>query len=158
MRNLAGISITMLTLGALLAGCSAYTKRDFVARADAVCASAVRATRALAPPRLTAAPAQQRRALAAYLTRALPIIRSEAHQLHALPRPSQSAAQRRALARYLAAVDRVSARFEALSSAASAGDGAALERAEAALSAIPIDSLASAYGLASCGTPGATIR
>jgi len=157
-RSLASTSVAMLALGALVTGCGSYTKRDFVARANAICAGAVRDTRALTPPRFTGSAARQRRALAGYLRRAVPIIRTEARQLRALPRPSQTAAARRALGRYLAAVDEVAARFQALAGAAAAGSGAAVSHAESALAAIPIDSLANAYGLASCGTPGATIQ
>jgi hypothetical protein len=58
---------------AVLAGCGGtYTKRDFIARADAICAGAVRETRAIAPPAFSGTGAQRISALAQYLARCYP--------------------------------------------------------------------------------------
>jgi len=131
--------VALLMLAALVAGCGADTKGDFVARANAICASTVRETRSIAPPSFTHSKAQQLRALAGYLASVLPVVQSEATQLHALRRPTEVAHDRAALARYLSAVAR------------------GVASAEAALRASPVTSLAAAYGLRSCGSPGATV-
>ncbi len=139
---------------ALLAGCGgAYTKSDFIARADAICATAVRDTRSAAPQ---AAP-QQLGALAQYLTAILPVVQSEVSQIRALKRPSEDGRDRATLSRYLEASAQELGYYRALAAAARRGDAQRVASAEAALRASPAASLAASYGLRSCGTPGATI-
>jgi hypothetical protein len=152
-----GGTCALLTLTALLAGCAgSYTKRDFVARADAICASAVRQTRSIAPPSLTSSAAHQMRALAGYLAEVSPVVRSEAAQLRALRRPTEDGRARATLARYLGALARAAGDYTALAASARRGELQGVASAEAALRASPVASLAARYGLRSCATPGAT--
>lgn len=147
-------------LSGLLAGCGSYTRADFIARADAICASTLRMTRTIAPPDFGSTEAGQAgalRALVAYLARAAPLARSEATQLRALRRPAGSAGARAELDRYLAAVTSAAADYSALASAASRGDGQGVAAAEAALRSDPAASLAARYGLHVCGQAGATV-
>lgn len=143
----------LIALAGLLAGCGSYTKKDFVASANAICASTVRQTRLIAPPS-----SQQLSALASYLAKLTPILGSEEKQIGALRHPSGSPRERAELARYLAALTQSVTTFRALEGAAQAGNQQAVASAEAALQVIPLDSLARSYGLRSCGTPGATVR
>ena len=145
-------ALALLTIAVALCSCGSYTRADFIAGADAICASAVRQTRTLEPPQ-----SEQMSALAAYLARVLPIVRHETRQLRALRRPSQPAQAARRLGRYLAAVAEVGRDYAALAAAAARGSAPAVASAEAELRAIPLASLAAGYGLRSCGTPGATV-
>lgn len=144
----------MLALVTLVAACgSSYTKQDFIARANGICTSALRQTRAIAP---AAGTPQSNRALAAYLSQALPIAQSEADQLRALRLPPGTAAEKAALLRYFSALSAQVAAIKQLKSAAARGDAQGVAAAKAALSANPATSLAAKYGLRSCGTPGGT--
>ncbi len=146
-----------LVLALLAAACGSYTKADFTARADAICASSLRQLRSLAPPSFGSGEVQQRLSLDAYLERALPIVSSEASALRALRRPPGDPHQRAELDRYMQALARNVADYRQLARAAAAGDVSALVRAEHALERDDVDSLAAAYGILSCGAPGATI-
>ena len=132
----------------LVAGCggSSYTKQDFVTRANAICAGALRQARSIAPGT----------ALPTYLDHFVPILESEASQLQALRKPPGSASDRAALDRYLAALQQTVTEYRQLAAAASSGDQDAVSNAEAALGASQVYSLATSYGLSSCGTPGST--
>jgi len=155
----AAACVLMVAAAALLAGCGSYTKRDLVAQANAICASTVRATRALAPPAFAgSSTAGELHALADYLARALPLLRSEARQLQALRQPTEGRRQAAALRRYVAAMAASVSGFAALQAAAARDDAAGVASAERALSADPVASLAAASGLKSCGNPGATIQ
>jgi hypothetical protein len=146
------------TAVAVIAGCGAQTKTDFVAQADAICASAVRELRSVVPPSSAGTPSQQRKAFADYLSHAALIVQAETAQLRAIRRPQQDGLQRAALAHYLAAMTRTVSGYQALASAAQSGNQRAIAAAESVLAADPVASLAAAYGLRSCATPGATIR
>jgi hypothetical protein len=137
-----------VSLATLLAGCGGggYTKRDFVTRANAICAGALRQARSITPGT----------SLPTYLTNFLPVLESEASQLEALRRPPGTAGDRATLERYFAALRQTVAEYRQLAAAARTGDQEAVANAEAALGASPVDSLASGYGLSSCGTPGST--
>ena len=151
--RLVGRLFVAISVAALLAGCGGtYTRRDFIARADAICVSAVRAARSLTPPA-----GQQLGALTGYLGEVLPIVRSESKQIHALRRPVEGARNRTLLASYLAALGQVVSDYEELAAAARRGDGAGAARAEEALRASPVTSLAASYGLSACAAPGATV-
>lgn len=149
--------VAMLGLVALLAGCGSYTKRDFTAGADAICASTVRAIRAIPPPAASTDAAQELRDLGAYLGRVVPILESETKQIHALQRPTESAAAADARKRYLAALAQSVTAYKQLAASAQAGDASGAAGAEAALRSSPVSSLAAAYGLNACATPGATV-
>jgi hypothetical protein len=141
---------------ALLAGCGSYTKADFVASANAICAAAVRATRALPPPR-SATGASSPGALSAYLQNLLPVVRAETKQLLALQRPTGNARERAALVRYLAAVSTTLADYTHLAQAAERRDGQGVAAAQSRLRSSPVAALAGSYGLRSCANPGATV-
>jgi hypothetical protein len=147
-----------LAVGSIAAGCGAggYTKQDFVARANAICTTALRQTRSITPPRGAQAGRGQDAALTAYLNGVVPVLETEASQLRALPRPPGNATEQAALKRYLAAVSQTVASYKQLAAAAKRGDDQAVATAEAALGASPVYTLATSYGLRSCGTPGAT--
>jgi hypothetical protein len=131
----------------LIAGCgSSYTKSDFIARADAICASALRQTRSIAPTSV----------LGEYVAAVLPVVESEATQLRALKSPPQNARDKAALAKYFGALAQELENYRKLGVAAKRGDGQGVTNAEAALRASPAASLATRYGLRACGTPGAT--
>jgi hypothetical protein len=133
---------------ALVAGCggSSYTKNDFVARANAICASSRQQTRSIAPTG----------ALGGYAAAVLPIVSSEATQLRALKRPAQDARDNATLGQYLGALAQEVQNYRKLASAAKRGDGQGVTAAEAALRASPAPSLAASYGLSACGSPTAT--
>ncbi len=137
-------------------GGNAYTKSDFLARADAICATALRATRSITPPSAAQATAKQDGTLAAYLSSVVPVLEQEASQLRALRRPPENAREQAMLDRYFAALSRTVHYYHQLAAAAKRGDDQAVARAEAALGSSPVYSLAASYGLRSCGTPGTT--
>jgi hypothetical protein len=138
---------------ALLGGCGSYTKQDFVARADAICSSALRQIRTIPPPSSSA----RLNELAAYLREVLPVAQAESRQLHALKVPGGSASEHRTLARYLAALSGTVQAYGRLAAAAAAGDPAGVAAAEAALRDSPSAALAAAYGLHSCGSARGTV-
>lgn len=147
-----------LAVASIAAGCGGggYTKQDFIARANAICTNALRQTRSIAQPSGAQASPGQGAALAAYVSSVVPVLETEASQLHALPRPPGNTSERAALKRYLAAVTESVAYYKQLAAAAKRGDDQAVASAEAALGASPVYTLATSYGLRSCGTPGAT--
>lgn len=138
-----------MVLAATIAGCggSGYTKHDFIARADAICASTLRQTRSIAPGT----------ALSTYLAAFVPVLEAEESQLRALRRPPGTANDRATLDHYFAALSQAVAAYRQLAAAAKSGDGQAVSDAEAALGSSPVYSLAASYGLGSCGTPSATV-
>ncbi len=146
----------VLGLMALLSACGSYTKADFTARADAICAGAVRHLRTLAPPSFGAGSVVQERSLAGYLDRALPILSAEASQLRGLRRPGGRAGARAELDHYLQALSQNLADYRRLAASAAGGNLRAVAGAESALGASDVDSLADRYGILSCGAPGAT--
>jgi hypothetical protein len=139
----------------LVTGCggSSYTKGDFVARADAICTSTLRQTRALAPPSSTSQPGG---ALAVYLGQLVPLVQSEANQLRALKRPADNAHDRATLTAYYNALAQIVANYGQLEAAARRGDTQSVTDIEATLRASPAAALAASYGLQTCGTPGST--
>lgn len=149
--------VAVPALALLVAGCGSYTKHDFVVSANAICASTVRATRAVPPPSFTTSKTQQLSALAGYLAVVSPIVQSEAKQIRALRRPTVNARTDAALSRYLGALGKVADDYKQLAAAAKQGDAQAVASAEAALRGSPISSYAQSYGLRSCETPGATV-
>ena len=141
--------LALVALGTVLAACggNAYTKRDFVARADAICASALRQARSI-PPGTN---------LPAYLAAVVPVVQSEANQLRALRRPPDTAHDRTTLDAYFTALGQTVDDYRRLAAAATSGDQQTIADAEASLAANPLDSLAASYGLRACGTPSATV-
>jgi hypothetical protein len=137
-----------------LAACGAgNTKADFVSRADAICETAARATRAIPPPVAAAGVAARLHALGLYLARVTPIVDGEVSGLRALTPPSEGRTQ---VDRYLSALTASARQYRQLAQAAAGGDAATAARLEAALAASPAPALARAYGLRSCAGAEAT--
>lgn len=157
LRAVAAITLGLLSAVSLGACGSSYTRRDLIARADAICASAIRQTLAIGPPTFGGSSSQQLEGLAQYLARALPIYQSETAQLRGLRAPAQSASDKAKLSRFLQAVSQAAADFRALLASAKQRDPQGVASAEAALRANPVSALAASYGLKSCGAPGATV-
>jgi hypothetical protein len=86
----------------------------------------------------------------------VPIVQSEASQIRALKRPSGTAQDKTALERYLGALTKSASSYRDLGDAAKRGDAAGVASAEAALRVNPVASLATAYGLRTCGAAGGT--
>ena len=147
--------LALVSLVPLLAGCggSSYNKSDFIARADGICTTTLRQTRALTPP---AASSQPGGALASYLGQLVPLVQSESDQLRALKRPPGNVQDRQTLSQYFAALGQVVAAYRQLEAAARSGDSQSVASVEATLRASPAAGLAASYGLRACGTPGAT--
>lgn len=156
-RQLGAPAVIAVTSVLLLCGCgSSYTKADFVSRANGICLSAVRDLRLLSPGATGGVSGDQ--ALAAYLGRALPIVRREAEQLRGLPRPPVEKKGRAELDAYFAALRQAVDGYGVLARSAQRGDSASVDADLAALQANPLAQLAARYGLRYCGTPEATIR
>ena len=145
------IAIGAALTAALLGGCGggSYTKRDYVARANAICASALRKARSIPPP----ATGEE---FSPYLKQVLPAVRSEVSQLRALRVPHTGADDRRLLSAYLGALAQTAREYDALAAAAERGDSAAIASSEAALRANRASVLGARYGLSSCGAHGST--
>jgi hypothetical protein len=137
-----------LALAVLVAGCggSGYTRHDFITRADAICTDALRQARSITPET----------GLPTYLTQFVPVLESEAAQLRALRRPPDTPSDRATLAHYFEALGQTVVEYRQLAAAAKRGDQQAVTDAETALGASQVYSLATSYGLSSCGTPGST--
>lgn len=149
-RALACVLLAVI-IGLASCGSRAETKQDFVARANAICASTTRAIRNVAP---AGAGAVSLPALGHYLASVTPLVDSEVKQLRALPRP---AVGRRLLAQYLNAATAEAANYRALASAARSGDHAAVTSATAALQSSQATALAERYGLTACGGAAGTV-
>jgi hypothetical protein len=145
-----------LALTVVLGGCgSKYTRADFRARANAICATAVRQARSLTPPAV--AESGQIKALATYMSQLVPIVETESNQLLKLRTPPGTDREQAALKRYLAAVGQVAADYRRLEAAAKRGDAEGVAGAQAALRASPVTALAVANALRSCGNPSGTV-
>jgi hypothetical protein len=157
-RSLAVVLAGRRSLAVVLAGClaatacggHAVTKKDVIARANAICINALRAVRSVPPPAgATGSPA----ALAAYLQKVAPIIETEASATKALPRPAQD---RVLLNRYVTALADGATQYRALSAAAKHGDSAGFAHALAVLRESPAPALAARYGLNRCNASAGT--
>jgi hypothetical protein len=145
------VVLLAVIIGVASCGSRAETKQDFVARANAICASTTRAIRNVAPP---GAGAVSLPALGHYLSAVTPLVDSELKQLRALPRPT---VDRRLLERYLNAAASEAADYRSLATAARSGNRTGVTSATAALQASPATTLAGTYGLTACGTSGGTV-
>jgi hypothetical protein len=150
---------TCVVVGVCVAGCgSSYTRADFIQRADGICTGATRDVRLLKPPEFAAGSEAQQRSSAEYLQSAASIVRREAIRLTGLPKPPETAAQRRLRVSWLAAAHASATDLRALASATAAGDTAAATAANAKLAANPVVKLAAQYGARACAGPGATYK
>jgi hypothetical protein len=143
-----GWPVALLASAALLAGCGGATKKDVIARANAICATSQRDTRAVAPPA-----GSSLSAFASYLQHVLPLIDRAASQIRALPRPKPAAL----LDRWIASVQLSDADFHALENAARMGNREAFETALAALRSSRNTTLAASYGMRICAASGGTV-
>jgi hypothetical protein len=135
-----------------LAGCGGHTatKRDVVARANAICAATLRAVRSVPPPAGGSASAA---ALSPYLQKVVPIVQKEAADTRALPHPARD---RALLDRYVAAVTATATQYRRLAAAAARQDSAAVSQALAGLRVNPAGTLAAQYGLSQCSASAGT--
>ncbi len=154
-RTRAGAALALAAVSLAVAGCgsSAVTKKDYIARANAICSTAVRDVRNVTPPSTTGGASLPE--LGRYLEGVSPIVAAEAKQLRAIPHPK---ADRALLARYLTAVGATASQYRALADAARAHDRQAMNAATAALLANPAAGLARRYGLADCAGAAATVK
>lgn len=138
-------------MGWAVAACGGHqaTKSDVIARADAICASALQDLRAADP----AGGQASLHELADQLKRGLPIVEQEASALRALPRP---ATDRDLLNRFIAAMTSSVASYRLLATAAERGDNAGVDQGLAALQANPASTLAAQYGIRECASAGTT--
>ena len=132
-------------------GPAAVTHHDDLARANAICAAALRQVRAVPAPGATGPSA-----LIPYLDRVVPILRAEDVALHRLKRPAQAHALGARRVVWLQAEGAAVAAYVSLDRAAHRGDAGALATAEAALRDSPAPALAARYGLSDCARAGST--
>ena len=146
-----------VALAVALTGCGSYTKKDFTAQADAICAHTLQQIRALPPPVFSGGERARLTALGRYLSRGLPLVQSEERRLVGLRRPPGTRRQRLLLAEFMVAERQVAADYAALAHATTSGSPAEISAAGAALRASPVSALAAEYGLRDCASPGATV-
>jgi hypothetical protein len=149
------LGIALAIVAGTLAGCgsSVESRSDFVARANAVCETAVRDVRDVTLPAASGRGGTSLSALSRYLQTVTPVVQGEVKQLRALPRP---AADRALLDQYLNALASSAAQYRVLDDAARHRDRAALAGAIGALRASPAAQLAARYGLAECAGSAGT--
>jgi hypothetical protein len=123
-------------------GVSSASKKDVIARGNAICTATVRAVRSTGSGATGTGSA-----LDAYLQRIVPIVEKEVAQLRKLPRPTPD---RALLNRYLAAIARAGAQYRALGSAARVHDSAGVAQVLGELRSNPAPGLARQYGLTAC--------
>jgi hypothetical protein len=138
------------SVAATACGGHTATKQDVIARANAICFTALQGVRSLAPPTAGSASLAS---LSAYLRKVVPIVERKAAGTRALPRPSQD---RAVLNRYVAAVSAAETEYRALASAAARGDRAAVAQAQSALRGNAATVLATEYGLSQCAASAGT--
>src|ERR1700727_2935089 len=93
-RGLTALVLAAAALALSACGSSGESKKDFIARADAICNNATRDLLNVAAPATTGTVTLP--ALAKYLGAVVPIVASEAKQLNALPRPAPATDRRSA--------------------------------------------------------------
>jgi hypothetical protein len=144
--------LTVLTGSITATACGGHTatKRDVIARANAICSASVREVRSVTPP---AAGDGSLASLSDYLQKVLPIVEKEGSDTRALPRP---AADRAVLNRYIAAVTGAEQQYRAVAAAAARNDPAAVAQALSALRSSPATTLARQYGLNRCSAAAGT--
>lgn len=140
----------VLAVSACGGGSKKVTKGDFVARADAVCATTQAQVRSLPTGSGSLA------GTAKYFRSSAALLHTQAVQLRAIPRPKQAAANAKVLEQFLTATSQSAAIYRRIATAAANGDQGALTSAEAALGANPAPRLAARYGLRVCGTSSVT--
>lgn len=147
----AAFAACLVALVATACGSASPTKKDVIARGNAICSSAVSAARAVVPP---ATGAGSGSALAGYFRQLEPIVAHEVAQLRKLPRPD---ADKAVLNQYIDAVTRAGTTYKALAAAAGRrGDIAGVAKDLGELRASPAQSLAQKYGMSQCAAAAGT--
>jgi hypothetical protein len=140
----------LVALTVAACGSSTATKKEVIARGNAICASTLRAVRATVPP---SGGSNTGTALNGYLQRVLPIVQKEVSQLQKLPRPD---ADKAVLNHYISEVAQAGDTYKTLAQAARRNDLSALAKALGTLRANPAGSLAKQYGMNQCATAAGT--
>jgi hypothetical protein len=149
-RIAATVGACLVAVVATACGSSSATKKDVVARGNAICSSAVSSVRAVVPP---AKGAGSGTALAGYFKQLQPIVAKEVSQLRKLPRPS---ADKAVLDRYIASVTKAGNVYKQLASAAQRNDIPGVAKYLGELRANPAQSLARQYGMTQCAAAAGT--
>jgi hypothetical protein len=138
--------LAIVATAAAITGCGGHsaTRKDVIARANAICFTAQQAARSVASP---AGAKPDTKMLAAYFEKLEPIVAKEARQLAALPRPRPRQAT---LNRYIDAVGASVADYRAAARAATIGDSGGVTQALARLQSSSATRYARAYGLNQC--------
>jgi hypothetical protein len=146
MRRAYATALAVLIGAALISGCGGHTatRKDVIARANAICFGAQQAVRSIASP---GSSATDTKALAAYFNKVTPIVAKEARQLAALPRPKQ---RQVTLNHYVDAVSSSVTEYRAAARAAASGDDGGVTHALAKLQSGGATRYARAYGLTQC--------
>jgi hypothetical protein len=136
--------LATVATAATIAACGGHrdTRKDVIARANAICFTAQQAARSVASPG-----AGDTKALATYFDKVTRIVAQEARQLAALPRPQPRQAT---LNHYVAAVGASVADYRAAARAAAAGDQSGVTQALTQLQSTNATRYALAYGLNQC--------
>jgi hypothetical protein len=149
-RIAATLAACVVALVATACGGSSPTKKDVIARGNAICSSAVSSVRAVVPP---AKGASSGTALAGYFRQLEPIVAKEVSQLRKLPRPS---ADKAVLDRYIDSVSKAGDVYKQLATAAQRNDIPGVAKYLGALRASPAQSLAQQYGMSQCAAAAGT--
>lgn len=137
-----------------VAGCGgSYTKKDYVGAADGICLRTLHELRSIDTQGATST-----QLLARYLRKALPVIKSQEHQLRKLKLPAGKPRQRAELRRFLMAVSQQTAEFAALSTVTQSGNTTRITSVLTSLQSIPVTATAEKYGFKDCGQSAATYR
>jgi hypothetical protein len=147
---------TAVVLALAVTACGAVTHRQYVTRADGICAATLRATRSLTPPQQTGTLEQQLRSLSAYYGRIASLLRKQDRELRALTKPKQTPRQQAELNRYLVSLSTVAGYFSKLAADAGSGKPEQLASLDSALSGEFLGQLARSYGLRECSSSGST--
>ena len=146
----ATLAACLIALVATACGGSGTSKKDVIARGNAICSSAVSSARAVVPP---AKGTGSGSALAGYFKQLEPIVAHEVSQLRKLPHPD---ADKAVLNQYTAAVTKAGTTYKALAAAAQRGDIAGVAKYLGELRASPAQSLAQKYGMSQCAAAAGT--
>lgn len=138
----------VVAVAVAIAGCggSSATRAQVIKRADAICFATQQSLRTVPAP-AGGVSLRNLPAAAGYLGREARLVRRQASQLRALPRP---AARRATLDAFIAAASKSAADETRLAAAATRGDQSAAGQALSDLADVPVSRLATAYGLTQC--------
>jgi len=146
------LAACLVAVAASACGGSSATKKDVIARGNAICASAIRSVRAVTPP---PGGATSGKTLSGYFQRLEPIVSQEVAQLSKLPRPATDKAL---LNRYIDSIGQAGHAYRQLAAAAQRDDLAGVATNLAALRSNPAQSLAQQYGMSQCAAASGTAR